>query len=70
MKEEDYKKALHILKSLTGHYRKRGLAPQEVREALKKHITDVLYYQTIYSSNKRIKTAKPSPYYAALQILE
>jgi len=70
LKEEDYRKGLHVIKSLAGQYRKQGLTPPEINERIKRHITDILYFQTVYSSLKRVKTVKPSPYYAALKILE
>ena len=64
------RKAIHILKSISGQYRKQGLPPEEVNRLTKEKLRDILYYQTIHSGNPNIRGVEPKPYHIALEILE
>jgi len=66
----DAKKAIHILKSISGQYKKQGLPPEEINRIVKKKLTDILYYQTIHSGNPNIEGVNPKPYHIALEILD
>ena len=68
--ESDVKKALHLLKSISGQYRKKGLSSREVNQIVKKKLADILFYRTVYSGIPNIKMVSVKPYYIALKILE
>jgi len=68
--DKDTRKAIHILKSISGQYKKQGLPPEEVNHIVRKKLIDILYYQTIHSGNPNIKGVEAKPYHIALEILE
>ncbi|GAB6077288.1 hypothetical protein [Desulfurobacterium crinifex] len=68
--DKDTRKAIHLLKSISGPYRKQGLPPEEINRRVRRKLLDILYYQTIHSNNPNIKGVEPKPYHIALEILE